>query len=193
MRHHAARGFTLVEMIVVSVLFLFVIAGLMMTFLTGQTSYVASDAYIQVQQEARRAFDSIVQEARGAGGAITPATGQLDFQTALGYNLGLAGCTANQVCWGAKDQNNTDQPGWRLRYRVSGTQLVREIVNGAGVVEAGTRVLANTVNSTGTSFAWNAGERIVTVTLQCRYQNPRLPGGEQTIGPLTARVRLRNP
>lgn len=186
-------GFSIVEMMVVMGLFLTVIAGLMMTFVTGQTSYVTTDAYIQVQQEARRAFDNMVRDVRGAGGIIAVAAGQLDFQSALGYNLAIVGCVANQVCWGAEDQNGTDQPGWGLRYRVVGTQLLREIRDGGGVVQPGARVLANYVDSGATSFAWNAGERVVTMSFVGRYQSPRLAGGVQTIGPLTARVRLRNP
>ncbi|MBI4342168.1 MAG: hypothetical protein HY599_02235 [Candidatus Omnitrophica bacterium] len=191
-RRRSDKGFSVLEMVVVTGLFLVIAAGLMITFLTGQTSYVTTDAYLQVQQEARRAFDNMVREVRAGGGTMTVAAGQLDFQMALGYNLALAGCVVNQVCWGAKDQNNTDRPGWNLRYRVSGTQLLREIFNGA-TEQAGERVLANYVDAAATSFAWNAGDRIVTMTFQGRYQNAKLAGGAQTIGPLTARVRLRNP
>ena len=194
-RTHAHRhaGFTITEMMVVTGLFLLLLVGLMVMFWTGQTSYVTTDAYLQVQQEARRAFDTMVREVRGAGGTIVAAPSQLDFQTTLGYNLALAGCLANQVCWGAKDQGGADHPGWSVRYRVNGAQLLREILDAGGVVQVGTRVLANYVDAGASSFAWNAGERIVTMTFQGRYQNAQLAGGAQTIGPLTARVRLRNP
>ena len=192
-RWHRHTGFTVTELIVVTGLFLLLLAGLMSMFLSGQTSYVTTDAYLQVQQEARRAFDNMVREIHGAGGTITAAAGQLDFQTALGYNLALAGCVANQVCWGAKDSSGVDQPGWSLRYRVTGTQLLRDIRDAGGVTQAGTRVLANYVDSAATTFDWNSGERIVTMTFQGRYQNAQIAGGAQTIGPLTARVRLRNP
>ena len=194
-RHRTTRGFSLFEIMVVTVIFLILLAGLITMLLTGQTSHLTMDASIQVQQEARRAFDHMVREMRSSGGTIAAAGGQLDFQTALGYNLALGGCPANQVCWGAKDANGTDQPGWSLRYRVDAgaQQLLREIIDGGGTEQAGERVLANYVDAAATSFAWNAGARIVTATLQCRYQDPRLPGGAQTIGPLTAGVRLRNP
>src|SRR3989338_2492892 len=60
-------GFTLVELIVVSALLMIVGGGLLTTFMTGQTSYLSADAYAQVQQEARRAFDNVVRELREAG------------------------------------------------------------------------------------------------------------------------------
>ncbi|PIQ83737.1 MAG: hypothetical protein COV75_05870 [Candidatus Omnitrophica bacterium CG11_big_fil_rev_8_21_14_0_20_63_9] len=186
-------------MIVVTALLVVLGGGLLATFLTGQASFVTSEAYIQVQQEARRAFDNMVRELREAGGAGFPIVGgggsQLDFQIALGYNL-AAPCPANQVCWGAQDQNGTNQSGWRVRYRLDNAagQLLRETLNGGGAVQGTARVLANYVN--GVTFAWDAASRVVTINLQLRYASGRIAGGSQQMGnptPLTTRVRLRNP
>ena len=205
----AAGGFTLVEVIVVTFIVLIVGAGLLTTFLTGQTSYVSADAYVLVQQEARRALDSMVRELREAGwgtpsppykapGVIVATASQLDFQLALGYNLTtVPGCPADAVCWGASDQSGVSQHNWSIRYREAAgpngtTQLVREILNTANVVQPGTRVLANYVNPATTSFAWDNVNRTATITFESRYQHPAIPNGGQTTGMLTSRVRVRN-
>ena len=123
-------GFTLVELTVVSALLLILGGGLLTTLLTGQTSYLSADAYIQVQEEARKAFDNMVRELREAGGPLVsvspnPPAGpgtQLDFQVALGYDLdggagAVAGCPDAAVCWGATDPNGVPHFNWRIRYQ----------------------------------------------------------------------------
>ena len=206
-----SRGFTLAELLIVSMILLVLGAGLLTAFLSGQASYLSADASIQVQQEARRAFDSAVRELREAGGppgAMTPSgvnTQQLDFQTALGYNyidaLGKPCPAANQVngvCYGAKDLTGALHQGWKVRYRIDTAQrqFVRETRNGATLFD--TRVLANYVDTAiANSFLlWN-GSKTVTVSLRIvtpASQSSQLTGGSRSTGatPLTAQVRLRN-
>lgn len=113
-------GFTLFELLVVIVIFGGIMAALMVAFLISESSYHTADSYVQVQQEARRAFDTMVKELREAGWgtvAANPGTGgnctfaalisavtvsntcvaaggnagnQIDFQIALGYDLDVA-------------------------------------------------------------------------------------------------------
>ena len=183
------RGLTLVELIIVLSIFGVIATAMFLTFLVSQNSYLTNDVYIHVQQQARRALDSMTTELRGAGGTVTAAGGQLTFQLALGYNL-AAPCPPNALCWGAKDQNGANQSGWSIRYRLSGTQLVREILNGA-VVQPGTRVLGNDISQLAFTYVGGA-TRIVTIQLQARQVSWQLPGGAIGTGTLSARVRLRN-
>ncbi|GEM_PF-1564557 len=111
------KGFTLIELLVVIVIFGGIMAALMVAFLISESSYHTADSYVQVQQEARRAFDAMVKELREAGWDATNkptvpgcagcgATGdrvwitnagtyvlnntagnRIDFQVALGYDL----------------------------------------------------------------------------------------------------------
>ena len=77
-------------------------------------------------------------------------------------------------------------------------QLIR-CVTGAGTRDVaiantaactgGFRVLANNVSTV--DFP-NPVTSAVTITLQIRYRNPRLPGTGQVTFPLSSRVRLRN-
>ena len=201
-------GFTLAEMIVVSTLFLVVIGALMTALLSGQTSYLSADANVMVQEEGRRAFDTMVREVREAGPSTGPTqinwTGpagsmRLNFQVARAYNA--AGCP-NAICWGSENADNE----W-VHYIVladptlpanNNLQLLR-CVTGPGTRDVaiastanctgGFRVLANNANTLNFS---SPVASVVAISLQIRYQNPRLPGGGQVTLPLSSRVRLRN-
>jgi Tfp pilus assembly protein PilW len=179
----------LVVLAIVSVL----IGAVFVSSLMGGKLYFSSEIFVHVQQQARQAFDNMVQELRQADGAIAVAVNQCTFQLALGYNL-PAPCPANAVCVGARDANGVNQSGWSLRYRLNGTQLVREILNPAGVVQPGTRVLANDVSSL--AFTYTGGSaNTVTVQLQVQRTSQQLAGGSLAAAPtpLITRVRLRNP
>ena len=210
---HSEAGFTLVELIIVSALLMIVGGGLFTTFITGQTSYLSADAYVQVQQEARRAFDNMVRELREAGAQtgqnITVADGlaansQLNFQIARGYNSEPA-CQAPKpvgICWGS--DNATGE--W-VHYALVSTdgnlattndnQIIRcvdatpspSIIATTGC-SGGRRVLANHVQSL--SFNYSPGTKVITVSLRVQYSSPLLPSGSQATPLLTSQVKLRN-
>jgi type II secretory pathway component PulJ len=192
-RGRCRNGFTLFEVMLVLVLFVLLVIGLLTTLMTGQASYASAEAYVHVQQEVRRAFDDMTRELREAGGTITASATQLDFQVSLGYDRSdLAACPAGAVCWGAQGSDGLEQPDWSVRYRLDGTQLIREVLDDTATVQ-GTRILANYVDAAGSSFAWDGGSRTMTTVLAGRYEHPLATQAPQTIGPLTSRVRLRNP
>jgi Tfp pilus assembly protein PilW len=199
---------------IVSALLMIVGGGLLTTFITGQTSYLSADAHIQVQQEARRAFDNVVRELREAGAQagqnITTTAGlaansQLNFQIARGYNSEPS-CQVPTptICWGS--ENATGQ--WVHYALVSSdgnlnttndNQLIRcvDTSQNPGIIattscSGGRRVLANHVRSA--SFAYVGGTtQTITVTVQIQYTSPLLPSGSQATPTLTSQVRLRNP
>jgi type II secretory pathway pseudopilin PulG len=193
-------GFTLVELMFVMTILTVILGGLLTSFLIGRSSYMTSDAYIQVQQEARRALDIMGKELRAARSTVAvsgnPAGSQVNFQVALGYDLATAGCTANAVCWGAQDLSNVNQPDWSIQYRLVGTQLVRELVNGALVVAGSQRVIANSINAAAAGnqpiFAYDPISKTVAIALDVRQVSNQLAGGSMSTSPLTTRVRLRN-
>ena len=188
----ARRGMTFFEMLVVIIVFGIIAAAVFLAASSSQTSYLSTETAVYVQQQARQALSEMERELRQAGGAIATAINQIDFQVNVGYNQ-AAPCPPNAVCWGASDQAGANQAGWRVRYRLAGTQLVRELLDGAGTLQAGTRVLANDVTSI--QFTYVGGTaRIVTVQLQVQRLSPFLPGGGLAAGPvpLVSRIKLRN-
>ena len=186
-------GLTLLELLIVLAITTIVAGAVYTSSLMGGKLYFSSETYVHVQQQARQALDTMVRELRQADGTITVAANQCTFQLALGYNL-AAPCPANAVCIGAQDQNGAAQSGWSLRYRLNGTQLIREILDPAGVVQPVTRVLANDVSSL--SFTYTGGAtNTVTVQLQVQRDSQQLAGGSLAAAPtpLVTRIKLRNP
>lgn len=183
---------SLVEAILATVIFVVIAVGILIGMLMGDRAYTLNDAMVHVQEEVRRAFDNMVPELREGGGTVTVTGGnQLEFQLALGYDLPNP-CPNDAVCWGAHDSAGVNQANWRVRYRQNGTQLLRELLDAGGTVQAGTRRLANDVSSL--AFAYNATTNMVTIQLQIRDTRPQLPGGgvNAATSPLITQVRLRN-
>ena len=189
---NARRGVTLFELLVVIVILGLIVGVIFFAASSNQASYLSTEIAVYVQQQARHAQGEMGRELRQAGGAIATAANQITFQMNLGYNQ-AAPCPVNAVCWGARDEAGAGQFGWSVRYRLNGTQLVRELLNGAGALQAGTRVLANDVTSLQFTYVGGA-TRTVTVQLQVQRLSPFLPGGGLAVAPtpLVSRIRLRN-
>jgi len=200
------RGFTLVEFLVVTTLMLVIGGGLLTSFLVGRTSYLSADAYIIVQQEARKAYNNMVRELRESA-TITCDTNpsftgdctnsRLNFQLVTGYIAGSG------VTLGSETVPN----GW-VHYALIGTvpdqQLIRwrDTVPGGGTPSSCSapdcRVLANNVKSV--TFAVDDTDDdptpldadVVTVNVEVEYESSMLPGGSMTTGGLSSSVKLRN-
>jgi type II secretory pathway pseudopilin PulG len=202
-----ANGFTLVEVLIVTVLLFVLGGGLLSTFLTGQTSFLSGELYVQVQQEARRAFDVMVRELREAKvstASVVAGSNQLNFQVAQGYNVVGCNTPGPSVCWG----DGTTLGNW-AHYVLIGTpanppqrntaQLVRcannnetGAITGAINCTVGTyRVLANYAGNTDV-FTYDTANKIVTINLQIQYNDPKIPNGRQSTPRLSSQVKLRN-
>jgi len=202
--HRRRAGFTLVEILLVLALFSGLLAVLLASFLVSRTSYVSADAFVQVQQEARRAFDAMVKELREAGrvnnsvAIASPGVQRLDFQIDRGYDAAACG----GVCWGSDDP--AFPTGW-VHYVVDAAtppapRLMRCVT--AGRLDpmpanfAGCRVLANHVSAdlANSAFTYDHSNRLVTVRLQAVLTSQQLPGGSvgTTPAPLLTQIRLRN-
>ena len=189
---NASSGMSLFEMLVVIIMFGVIAGAIVLAASSSQTSYLSGETTVYVQQQARQALGEMGQELRQAGGTITTAVNQIEFQMNLGYNQ-AAPCPPSAVCWGARDQLASSQAGWRVRYRLAANQLLRELLDAAGNPQPGTRVLANDVTSL--QFTYVGGTtQTVTTQLQVQRLSPFLPGGGLAASPtpLVSRVKLRN-
>jgi len=198
-------------MLIVTVLLFIVGGGMLSTFLTGQASFMSGEAYVQVQQEARRAFDVMVRELREAQmslGNPTTTLGngsiQLNFQVALGYNTQTECQNPARTCWGGDGV-----VGDWLHYAIIGAGNTTQLVRYRNRIEVGTppappcaaptcRVLANNVQHPNTNspssplFAYDLANKVVTINFQTAYNDRKLPGGRQATRVLSSRVKLRN-
>ena len=192
-QRRASSGVTLFELLMALTILATLLGALMASSIISGRFFLSSEEFINVQQQARQALAAMTQELRqAADGTVTTAASQVTFQIALGYNL-AAPCPANAVCLGAVDAAGATHKGWSLRYRLNGTRLVREIFSDTGVLQAGTRVLANDVNAV--TFSYVGGTtNTVTIQLQVQRTSSGLPGGSVSVSPtpLVTQVHLRN-
>lgn len=189
-------GFSLVELLIVIGALGLVMTATMLMFTSGHQSLRSSDAYLQVQHEARRALDAMSRELREADHIDTESTDQgedvtdatrLNFQIARGYDV--AGCAADAVCWG----NDTADQEW-VHYVLNAGRLVRcqsDASDTAVSDYSGCRVLANDAQSFLVSYT--GASRTVSLELEVQHDSDLLPGGASGTGTLHTHVRLRNP
>lgn len=199
------RGFTLVELLIAALIFLAVMGALLASLMIGKSSYLSSEAYIRVQQEARRALNAMTAEVREAGHIDSPTTGdnqdvtnttRLNFKIAKSYDLSDPNCLG--ICWG----NDTETGGWVHYLLNTGdpnhVQLARcqstaaEGADTAITDFSACRVLANDVDTFSIDYA--DGTRTLTIRLANRATSGQLAGGSlsTTPAPLTTRIQLRN-
>lgn len=190
-------------MLVVLTLLTGLVGALMVSLLVGQASSLSAEAYVQVQQEARRAFDQMVKELREARinnniSIAEPGVQRLDFQVSRGYDTAVCG----GICWGTDDVALPN--GW-VHYVIDASdpahaRLVRcTTANQLDAMPAGFAgcwVLANAVQPSlaNSAFVYDHANRIVTLKIQIFVSSFQLPGGSMGTAPapLITRVKLRN-
>ncbi|MBI4322678.1 MAG: type II secretion system protein [Candidatus Omnitrophica bacterium] len=191
-------GFSLIELLIVVGVLGIVTGALALLFTSGHRSTLSSEAYVHVQQEARRALGAMNTELHKANnidteltspGGDTPSGGatRLNFQISRGYNV--SGCTPNATCWG----NDTTNGGWVHALR-NGTQLVRceSAASDTTITDfSPCRVLANYAETFLVDYA--SSTRTVTLRLQVKRSSSLLPTGAMDTGTLRTQARLRNP
>ena len=198
------HGFTILELQLSAVVFAGILAVLLVSLLMSRASYLSADAYVQLQQEARRAFDEMARELRGAGqvnnnaAILDPGAQRLDFQIAHGFDASICG----GICWGT---DAVPLPNGWIHYVLDTTnpqtaRLMRCVTaNRLDPMPAnflGCRVLANSLSPTlaNSLFTYDPATRTVLVKLQTSVTSQQLPGGGMVVSPapLALRVRLRN-
>ena len=199
-----AAGFSLVEVVIVTLISVVVLGALYAGALVSRKSYAFTDSSVRVQEGIRRAFSTMLAELRESVNVnnnvsiANPGVQRLDFQLSRGYDA--AACSG--VCQGS------DDPAWPtgwVHYLVDTTtpqrvRLMRCVTaNRLDTMPAnfnGCRVLANDVSSalTDSAFRYDSATRVITVQLPTSVTSQDLPNGRMVASPapLVMRVRLRN-
>lgn len=194
------KGLTIVELMVVTVVFTGISAALMVMFQTAHDSQLISSEVIYLQQEARRAFTTMSRELREAGNVRQAGDGvgqadftdelQIDFQINRGYDEDDCGGT----CWGDEDDNDR----W-VHYLLNtpedqDTQLIRcTTENQDDAIDTDAcRVMAHDVETFEADYDY-AG-MVLTLTLNIQKDSEQLRGGSVNAStvPLVMQVKLRN-
>lgn len=189
-------GVTLLEILVVAPLVMLLLGAFLLSQMTGYGTYAFNEAYVQVQQEARRAIQTMVAELREAGHVnVGGGSQRLDFQVIRRYEAGVGQVWGSDADDGAWVHYQVDTASLATARVVRYTTANRDDPMPAGC--AGCRVLANDVDPApaNTAFTYSAAPQYaVTLRIRSVMVSRWLPGGQVGTGtdPLSVRVRLRN-
>ena len=170
------RGFTLAELLVVSAVLGIIMLGIFTVQHQGLSAYLMGAGRVEVQQNARAALDTMLNEVRSAL-AITAVS---------------AGCGTGPVPTGGGGTSIslTEQGGTAVQYQLVGADLQRNGVALVGGVQT-LRIWCYDVTDTLTATATN----VRTVHMQISTQTESgatLTSGRNQHATMETRVRLRN-
>lgn len=160
------RGFTLIEILVVIIIFAFIIGGIFAILNIANISWYSSMGIVELQQSVRQAMDGMTREVRQlkreTGRGITVGSGSIEFYIPSYNNL--------------------------ISYRLENNQIIREHPLGT------TKILANDITSL-TFCCWTASctpDCSTSGILQIAVQADKTVWGKVLSFSLTEKVRLRN-
>ena len=145
-------GFTLVEVMMVVVLFSVMFAVAFDVLLSGRRSFDVASIRYDLQTNAALGLNNMARELRpSASSKITISAGSIEFLVPIGK----AG--NGDIIWGADATE-----GNQINYMVNGTQLERNILDPDGFTTGAPRILANYVDNV--SFTGQANGLSMNIT-----------------------------
>lgn len=170
------RGFTLAELLIVIAILAFIMAGIFTIQQQGQTAYLIGAARVEVQQNARIALDSMMNDIRGA----QPVGATSQVITAIDANCATGG--------GGTSIGFNDAAGTATAYTVASGELRR---NGTPVIGGVDSLQIWCYDGNDTLSATLAAIRVIQVKVQTRTERGGSgPSNQHAVA--EARVRLRN-
>lgn len=189
------RGFTLIELMVVLTILLAIFGAVLISFLVGRRSQVAGDAYVQVQQEARRAVDEMIKELHQSSSdrLILVDADTVIFQVPNDNDEPQDGSvmTGGTLEWGAPGVANGC-----IQYTLNGTTIERTLL--AGPFDAGTQSCGDAVAG---EPVWTVGNHVDDVTFTATTGGLRISvttemteqlAGSGQSATITGRAQYRN-
>ena len=159
-------GLSIIEVMITLTLGLFIIGGVLYTFLSTRTAYVSNDAIARIQEDGRMAMERLAREIRQAG--FMGCSSSLDITPRIIADPDKDGNTAEHVTFVAGDgiQVYNNGVGWvnpTAIVRVAGTDVIQ--IKGLGACTArltGNMTADNANIQIGTNpCGWSAGQILV--------------------------------
>ena len=170
------RGFTLAELLIVVAILAFIMAGLFTLQQQGQTAYLIGASRVEVQQNARIALDSMMNDIRGAQPNVAGSTQMI---TAIDGACSAAGGTSVSF---------NDASGTATTYALAGTELQK---NGTPVIGGVQSLRIWCYDNQDQLNATLGGIRVIRVQIQTQTERGGSgPGNQHALA--EGRVRLRN-
>ncbi len=195
MKKTEQSGFSLLEVMIVTVILIIVLGGIFEVLLSGLNTYNESSIMTEVHTHARRIIDSVANEIQGAGlSTIYPippesgtGTSTISFQTATGYSAGAIQwsdvITISFEYEAGESDNGADD---------NGNGLIDEGVVKRTVTDSGggttSKILGHWVEEDGLSF--NLRLDVLTIALKLKKKGYK---GDPWTTTLTTAVQIKNP
>lgn len=134
-------GLTLIETMVVLVIFAFIIAAIYGTSTTGRTSWSTGEALVALQQATRTNLEEMVRELRlstPANVTVAADQGSISFSIPFdGNGNGWLDMNAGQLIYGADDSADFDndgnlwEAGWQIEYLIDADnqEIIRRVLD----------------------------------------------------------------
>lgn len=189
-------GFTLVELMVVGLIFTLISLAIFGVLSVGRQSWCTGSTQVQLQQETRKAMDWMVKGLRESGSThanITESGSIITFQVPVDQdNDGDVLDSSSDVEWGAEGNL-----GWSIEYSLSNEQILRKVFNNADPrVEQTSKVLANNIRSdnpppNALMFIGSPGVNPTGISIEVTAEKDAVPGRTMQ-STLNSQVTLRN-
>ena len=179
------KGFTLLEILVVVVIFFIIIGAIFGVMVSGRKTFDVGSVQIEVAQEARRGLDYMSRELRQSR-IISTGTGTVTFQIPVNAD------GSGNITWG-DGQTSGNQIGYSVGNFNKPNQLIRELLDGVGA-PLSPRVRTVSANDIG-SLQFDLSGNIVAISLRAEkyvFKGFTSTGDEQVTIDLNTQVRLRN-
>ena len=193
------RGFTLAELLIVVAILGFVMGGIFTIQRQGQLAYLTGAARVEVQQNARLALDTLLNDIRLALPA--PAAGPTQVITAIDANCSTGpaptaggGASIGFTAQRAPDADDPNYHGHAVTYQLNGTNLQRTENGAPEVVIGGVQQMQVwCFDDSGVLNSVPAQIREVRIQIRTQTERPAAPGspGDQH-SVVEGRVRFRN-
>lgn len=182
------RGFTLLEMLVSSAVFVIVLFAVYLMLMTSQITYARGENKVEIQQNARVAMQRMAREIRMSG-----------YDPSNASTTAIQAANANSITFIA--DLDGDDISDQVTYRLQGNQVIRESASWVGgawtpnppvsseLADGVTALSFSYFDSTDTATATLASIRRITLGITVQDT----AAGFQDSFPLTVDVRLRNP
>lgn len=184
-----ARGFTLVEILIVLAIFS-ILLGFVFSILAGgswnswQIGFLQHDLQNQLRQGVSYMANELAQTNIGQVDALPSDGSYVIFRLPVGYDD-----STGTIKWGAT-WGEDGYEGYKVRYSLVNRQLMREVLDGAGVSQAGMqKVLANEIAAATFSLA----NRTFEISLTAEKADASIPNPAHTLTQsLSTKITLRN-
>jgi len=155
------NGFSMVELMVVTLLFTVVISGVFLVLSSGRSTWFEADTRVSVRQELRKALRAMKRELSMSGPTQVSVEDDGAVDTSISFNVSQGATAGGGVNWCTTPINYSVSSGQLIRTEGAATRVLANNVTSLTFLRAGASPRMLRINTTVSKFT--KGNRNVTV------------------------------